>query len=203
MTFLTNSKIGAGHSPVSPLDQIRYMAYELGLIVNRHWWRWITCWFGGGAGVIVSYRLDRFCYLLFGKSWAGLRILLFPVFLILRMLSYSHEIHYAARIGKGLKILHPSLGVVVTDKVIAGEHLILVGGNCIGGRKQITDGEFIIGDDVLLGVNAVVLGPLKLGNGVQVAPSSLVVESFSDNAVVAGVPAKVIRYLTASVAPNQ
>ena len=196
MTLLMKLKMYANRSSSPPLDQIKFMAYELGLIVNRHWWRWLTCWFGGCAGVIVSYRLDRFGFLLLGNLWPALRLFLFPVFLVLRILSYNHEIHYAAKIGKGLKILHPSLGIVISSYLTAGEHLTLVGGNCIGGRKKLTDGEFILGNNVLLGANAVVLGPLRLGNGVQVAPASLVVDSFDDNAVVAGVPAKIIRILS-------
>ena len=178
------------------LDQIKYMVYELVLIVNRRWWGWLTCWFGGCAGVIVSYRLDRFGFLVFGNIWPALRLLFFPFFLRLRVISCNHEIYYAAKIGKGLKVLYPSLGVVLNGKVSVGEHLTLVVGQLYRGRKQMADGKFVIGDRVMVGANAVVLGPLQLGNGVQVAPASLVVNSFHDNVVVAGVPAKIIRILT-------
>jgi len=176
-----------------PLNQIKYMLYELGLMVNHHLWRWLTCWFGGAAGVIISYRLDRFGFLLFKDFWSAIRILFFPLFLILRLLSSGHDIHYAADIGRGLKILHPSLGVVINGKLIAGAHLTLTGGNCLGQRKTLNYGDFVIGDNVSLGANAVVLGPLTLGNDVSIGAGAVVVSSFPDNVVLVGVPAKAMK----------
>lgn len=48
--------------------QLSYCGYEISLLVNGKWWRWITCWFGGSARVIFSYRLDRFFYKLLGRN---------------------------------------------------------------------------------------------------------------------------------------
>jgi serine acetyltransferase len=175
------------------VDQLTNMFYELTLIVSHRWWRWITCWFGGGAGVIVSYRLDRFGFLVFKNAWPAFRLLFFPLFLFLRLLSHNHEIHYAADIGKGLKILHPSLGTVVNGKLIAGEHLTLTGGNCLGGSKPLNYGDFIIGNHVFLGVNAVILGPVTIGNQVIVGAGAVVIKSAPDNVVLVGVPAKAIK----------
>jgi serine acetyltransferase len=191
MTLITNANVTAASSPKSPLYQIKCMIYELKLIVNKKKWRWITCWFGGSAGVIVSYRLDRLGFLVFKNAWPALRILFFPLFVILRILSFSHEIHYGANIGMGLKILHPSLGVVVSGKLIAGEHLLLTGGNCLGVRSPFKYGEFIIGNDVTLGANAVILGPLTLGNEVRIGAGAVVIESAPSHVTLTGVPAKI------------
>jgi serine O-acetyltransferase len=177
----------------SAFDQLKFMIYEIGLIVNHRWWRWITCWFGGSTGVIISYRLDRFGFLLLKKNWPAFRLLFFPLFLVLRLLSYNHEIHYAASIGKGLKILHPALGIVVSGKLIAGDKLVLTGGNCLGGRATLTYGDFVIGDDVSIGANAVILGPLTVGNHVEIGAGAVVIESAPGNVVLVGVPAKVIK----------
>lgn len=176
----------------SAFDQIKFMVYEIKLIINRRWWRWITCWFGGSAGVIVSYRLDRFGFLLLKNTWPAFRLLFFPFFLFLHLLSCSHEIHYAANIGKGLKVLHPSLGIVINGKTIAGEHLTLTGGNCLGGRDTLKHGDFVIGTYVYVGANAVILGPLTIGNHVQIGAGAVVIESAPDHVTLAGVPAKVI-----------
>lgn len=169
--------------------QLSYLYYEITLIVNQRYWRWLTCWIGGGAGVIASYRFDRFFYLLIGENWALLRVLFFPFFWFLRALSSPHEINYKADIGKGLKILHHSLGVVISGYAIVGEGLILTGGNCIGGRTLLKWGELVLGNDVLLGANAVILGPLRLGNNVKIGAGAVVVDSFPDNAVLIGTPA--------------
>ena len=173
--------------------QLHCLLYELQLIVNRRWWRWLTCWWGGCAGVLVSYRLDRFGYLLLGDAWGLVRIFLFPVFLALRALSAGHEIHYKANIGRGLKILHPSLGVVVSAHATIGTHLTLTGGNCIGGRKTLTRGDLVIGDDVELGASAVVLGPVQIGNRVTIGACALVLDDATDDAILVGVPARPLR----------
>ena len=167
-------------------QQWSYLFYDLGLIVNRRYWRWLTCWFGGSAGILVSYRLDRFFYLLLGEVWALVRILFFPLFLLLRLLSAPHEIHYRAQIGRGLKILHGSLGIVVSGHAVIGEGLTLTGGNCIGERRP---GILMLVNNVTLGANAVVLGPVKIGDGAQIGAGAVVVNDAKNDAVLVGVPA--------------
>jgi len=76
------------------------------------------------------------------------------------LLDARHEIHYQANIGKGLMILHASLGVVISKYAVCGEHFMLTGGNCIGGRKALKPGDVYLGNHVSLGANAVVLGPI-------------------------------------------
>ena len=174
-------------------QQLKYLFFELQSTVNRKYWRWMTMWFGGSAGVILSYRLDRFFYLLLGNVWGMLRIFFYPVFLTLRLLSSNHGIHYKADIGKGLRILHPSLGIVVSGRTVAGENLILTGGNCLGGRKKMEEGDLMLGNNVFLGANAVVLGPVKIGNNVSVGAGAVVVQDAEDHCVLVGVPARVLR----------
>lgn len=176
-------------------NQLKYLYYELSLIVNRKWWRWIGCWFGGSAGVITSYRLDRFFFLIFGNCYNYLRILMFPIFTLLRIISVKHDIHYNADIDRGLKILHPSLGVVISGYTIIGKNLTLTGGNSIGSRKSIKKGDLTIGDDVTVGVNAVILGPIHIGNNVTVGAGAVVIKDIDHNTIVGGVPAKILRKL--------
>jgi len=174
----------------SAVQQLSYCRFELKLISSGSWGRWFASWFGGSAGVILSYRLDRFFYIVFGEVWRGLRLLFFPFFSFLRLISYSHEIHYGANIGKGLKILHPSLGVVVSKYAIAGENLILTGGNCIGAGKRFARGELVLGNNVYMGANAVILGPAILGDNIKIGAGAVVVKDFPGNSVLVGVPAR-------------
>ena len=170
--------------------QLSYCYHELSLIVNRKWWRWLTCWFGGGAGVIVSYRLDRFFYILLGDAWGLIRIFFFPLFLILRLISFPHEIHYGADVGNGLKILHPSLGVVISKYAVIGENLTITGGNCIGARQSLNYGDLVLGNNVTFGAKPVILGPLTVGNNTIVGAGAVVVHNSSDNEVLIGIPAR-------------
>jgi serine acetyltransferase len=196
MSVVTNQKQGSVTSVGAPLDQIRFMLYELRLMVKKNKWRWVTCWFGGSAGVIVSYRVDRLGFLVFHNLWPGLRVLFYPFFLILRLLSANHQIHYAANIGEGLKVLHPPLGIVVTGKIIAGRHLTLTGGNCLGERVPMAYGDLVLGDHVTLGANAVVLGPLTLGSRINIGAGAVVIDSAPDDVTLVGVPARSVRSIS-------
>jgi serine acetyltransferase len=167
-------------------QQLNYLFYEINLIVNHKHWRWLTCWFGGSAGIILSYRMDRFFYLLIGDAWVLIRLFFFPGFLLLRLISAPHEIHYRSKIGRGLKILHGSLGIVISGNAVIGEYLTLTGGNCIGEKRS---GELHIGDNVTLGANGIILGPVHIGNHVQIGAGAVVIQDADDHSILAGVPA--------------
>lgn len=174
-------------------SQLEYLVFELRAAVNRRYWRWFTIWFGGGIWVNVSYRLDRFLFLLLGKPYVVLRPFFVPVFLVCAFLGGRHEISYRAEIGRGLHILHTALGIVVSGKTVAGERLTLTGGNLIGGRKTIAHGDIQIGVGVFLGANAVVLGPVRIGDEAQIGAGAVVISDVAPGAVVGGVPAKEIK----------
>lgn len=176
-----------------PFDQIRFLIYEIKLIVNHRNLRWFSCWFAGSTHVLISYRLDRAGYLIFKNTWPALRIFLLPLFISARLLGGNHEIHYQADIGKGLKVLHPGLGIVISGGAIAGKRLLLTGGNCIGVRNHIEPGRLVIGDYVSLGANAVILGPVKLGSHIEIGAGAVVIDDAPDGVILAGVPAKIIR----------
>jgi serine O-acetyltransferase len=172
------------------LDQLRNLRYELSLAVNRRWWRWLTIWFGKGPGVTISFRLDRFLFLLIGSPYGIIRPLFFPVFSFLRVLSADHEIDYNADIGKGLRVLHPTLGVVVSGYTIAGENLTLTGGNCVGIRAGTQRGGIAIGSNVSLGANAVILGPVRIGDGCAIGAGAVVLYDATPGSILVGVPAR-------------
>jgi len=166
---------------------------ELRRMNKKHWWRWYSCWFTATFVTIANYRLNRFLYLLLGdRGLPALHMLLSPLLFLLRPWFKGCEIHYKADIGPGLLVLHPTLGTVVTAFTVAGKNLTLTGGNCIGrqGKKTLNNSEFvIIGNNVTLGANASIIGPLTVGSNVVIGAGAVVVKNVADNVVVAGVPA--------------
>lgn len=171
-------------------EQLRFLFCEMKRIVNKKYWRWITIWFGGCVWVNISYRFDRSLYLVFGRVYPVIRPVFFPAFFVCALLGGRHEIHYRARIGPGLKILHTSLGAVISGMTVAGEKLTLTGGNLIGGRKRLSEGDILIGSCVYLGAHAIVLGPIKVGDHAKVGAGSVVIADVAPGAVVVGVPAR-------------
>jgi serine acetyltransferase len=172
------------------VTQIRYFFHDVRALLGRHKRRILVIWFTPAFVGIWWYRFERSLYLLLGNAYSILRIPLMPLGALL--LAYSRlDINYKADIGPGLAVKHPALGVVVSAYVRAGKNLSMVGGNVIGVAKRCTQDEFIIGDNCTLGANAVILGPVVLGNDILIGASSCVVKSYEgDDLVLTGVPAK-------------
>jgi serine acetyltransferase len=171
-------------------EQLSFLGHELRLLTHGRPARWLVLFFEPSAGVILSYRLDRSFYLLCGPVWTALRVAAFPLFLLLRILSCRHEICFKAQIGRGLQVIHPTLGVVVHGDAILGQGCVLSGGNSVGIRKPVRPGELVLGDEVMLGLNACVLGPVKVGNRVSLGAGAILVNDLPDDAVAVGVPAR-------------
>src|SRR4051812_7913018 len=118
-------------------QQIDHLVYETKALTRDKWWRWGNVFFADTFWALASYRMSRAAYLGLGRGWSALRVVMAPGLFVVRPWVRGCEISYLADIGKGLRILHPGLGVVISGKTIAGEHLVLVGGNCIGGRRAL------------------------------------------------------------------
>lgn len=158
----------------------------LGKRKERILYVWITRVFWG----IFWYRLERGLFLLIGKPYAILRIPLMPILYLFQ--AYTNmDISYKASIGKGLLILHPSIGVVVSGYAAIGNNLTLTGGNVIGMKAVDGAKSIIIGNNCTMGANAVLIGPLTLGNHITIGAAACVVNSFmQDGITLIGVPAK-------------
>lgn len=172
------------------MEQFKFLFAELKILTDHKKVRWLVLFFEPSAGVVISYRLDRAGYLLCGQSWILLRLLALPVLFCLRVLSCRHEIHFKAKFGSGLRIMHPTMGVAINGDAIVGKNCLLNGGNSIGCRKPIQRGELILGDDVQLGINACVLGPVVIGDHVNVGAGAVVIHNLPTGSVAVGVPAR-------------
>jgi serine acetyltransferase len=155
-------------------EQLGHLVHEVRELNGKSWWRWGNVWFSSSFWAVASYRMNRAGYLALGPGWSAARVVLAPVLFGARPWTGQCEIHYRAEIGRGLRVLHPTLGVVVSADTIAGKNLVLVGGNCIGRRQTSTHAPIRIGDNVLLGANACVIGPLTIGEGVRIGAGAVV-----------------------------
>jgi serine O-acetyltransferase len=103
------------------------------------------------------------------------------------------EIHPGAKLGKRLFIDH-GVGVVIGETAEIGDDVLLYQGVTIGGTgSQRGKRHPTLGNRVVVGTGAAVLGNITLGNDVKVGAGSVVVHSVPPGSTVVGIPGKVVR----------
>ena len=110
------------------------------------------------------------------------------------------EIHPGAKIGKNLFIDH-GMGVVVGETSEIGDNVTIYHAVTLGGSSPSIDSERqrhekrhpTIGDDVVIGSGAQIIGPVKIGKFARIAANAVVVKDVPENATMVGIPAKVVK----------
>ena len=103
------------------------------------------------------------------------------------------DIHPGATIGPGFFIDHGA-GVVIGETAEVGRNVTLYHGVTLGGVSWSPGRRHpILGDGVMVGAGAKILGPIKIGAGVRIGANSVVVEPVPDEATVVGIPARIVR----------
>ncbi len=102
------------------------------------------------------------------------------------------EIHPGAQIGKRLFIDH-GMGVVIGETSVIGDDCLIYHGVTLGGRGlQHVKRHPTIGNHVMIGAGAKVLGNITLGNHVKVGANAVVLHNVEDHQTVGGNPAKIL-----------
>ncbi len=103
------------------------------------------------------------------------------------------EIHPGARIGRRFFIDH-GMGVVIGETTEIGDDVLLYQGVTLGGTgKEKGKRHPTIGNHVVIGTGAKVLGNIRIGDHVKIGAGSVVVHSVPDHSTVVGVPGRVVR----------
>ena len=103
------------------------------------------------------------------------------------------EIHPAAKIGKRFFIDHGT-GVVIGETAIIGDDVTLYQGVTLGGTGHDTGKRHpTIGNNVLIGAGAKVLGPFTVGDNTNIAAGAVVLNEIPPNSTAVGVPARVVK----------
>lgn len=149
----------------------------------------------GGLEVVLSYAgfhallSHRFCHWLH-----RLGIPLLPRLLsqFTRFLT-GVEIHPAATIGRGFFIDH-GMGVVIGETTEIGDNVTVFQGVTLGGTgKERGKRHPTIGNNVVVGCGAKILGAIRIGHNCKVGAGSVVLKDVPDNCTVVGVPAVIVR----------
>lgn len=101
------------------------------------------------------------------------------------------EIHPAAKIGKRFFIDH-GMGVVIGETAEVGDDVTIYHGVTLGGVSLKKEKRHpTIGNNVIIGAGAKVLGPFKVGDRVRIGANSVVLHEVPDDATVVGVPGRI------------
>ena len=139
-----------------------------------------------GLHALIGYRVSHFL--------SGIKLSL-----IARLVAqiYRHftdiEIHPNAIIGKGLFIDHGA-GVVIGETSIIGNNVVLYQGVTLGGTgKEKGKRHPTIGDNVVLGTGAKILGNITIGSNSYIGANAVVIKDVPDNSTVVGVPGRITK----------
>ncbi len=110
------------------------------------------------------------------------------------------EIHPGAKIGKNLFIDH-GMGVVIGETAEIGNNVTIYHAVTLGGSSPSIESDKqryekrhpSIGNDVVIGSGAQIIGPVKVGNGARIASNAVVVKDVDENTTMVGIPAKAVK----------
>ncbi len=141
---------------------------------------------------VAIYRITHFLYL---KNW----------FFISRFISQiarfltGIEIHPGAVIGKNFFIDH-GMGIVIGETTEIGDNVTLYQGVTLGGTGKDTGKRHpTLGDNVIVGSGAKILGPILISEGTRVGANSVVLHKTKPHTTVVGIPAKEVRDRSATI----
>ncbi|MBQ2775373.1 MAG: serine O-acetyltransferase [Clostridia bacterium] len=139
-----------------------------------------------GLKAIRMHRRANWCYrhkLFFLARWISQRA----------VKKTGIEIHPAAQIGRRFFIDHGT-GVVIGETTVIGDDVTIYQGVTLGGTGKDTGKRHpTIGNKVMIGSGAKVLGPFKVGDNTNIAAGAVVLEEIPPNCTAVGVPARIVR----------
>jgi len=103
------------------------------------------------------------------------------------------EIHPGARIGRRFVMDH-GMGIVIGETCEIGNDVLLYQGVTLGGSgKEKNKRHPTLGNDVLVGSGAKILGSFRVGNNARIAANAVVLQEIPDDATAVGIPARVVK----------
>ena len=132
---------------------------------------------------LIAYRISHYLYIN-------------KLFFLARLISQISrfftgiEIHPGAKIGRGLVIDH-GMGVVIGETAEIGDNVLLYHGVTLGGTgKDKGKRHPTVGNNVVIGAGATVLGPIYIGSNSKIGANSVVLNNVPEGATAVGIPAK-------------
>jgi putative colanic acid biosynthesis acetyltransferase WcaB len=149
-----------------------------------------------GRIIMIAFRIAAWVRRLPTPLW----YLGIPVLILYRIIVewfLCIELPFKTTVGKGLIIQHGQ-ALVVNDRAVIGKNCVLRNGCTIGIKKDVFGNKSkapVLGNNVDLGANVVIIGPVEIGDNVIIGAGSVIVKNVQSHCVIAGNPARVIKQL--------
>lgn len=158
----------------------------------RNWLEVITCYPG-----LHALTLHRFAHWLWG---IGIPVLPRLISHLARFLT-GIEIHPGATIGQAVFIDH-GMGVVIGETAVLGDYALIYQGVTLGGTgKESGKRHPTLGENVVVGAGAKILGNIQIGNNVRIGAGSVVLRDVPSDCTVVGVPGRIVYRMGERVDP--
>lgn len=149
----------------------------------RNWLEVLFCY--PGLQALMFHRLAHWLHIL-GMPFIPRLISQFARFLT------GIEIHPGATIGKAVFIDH-GMGVVIGETAIVGDYALIYQGATLGGTgKECGKRHPTLGENVVVGAGAKVLGNIQIGNSVRIGAGSVVLRDVPSDCTVVGIPGRIV-----------
>ena len=149
----------------------------------RNWLEVLFCY--PGLQALLFHRFSHWLYLL------GIPFIPRLISHIARFIT-GIEIHPGAQIGQGVFIDH-GMGVVIGETAIVGDYALIYQGVTLGGTgKQSGKRHPTLGENVVVGAGAKVLGNIQIGNSVRIGAGSVVLRDVPSDCTVVGIPGRIV-----------
>ncbi|SPJ22420.1 serine O-acetyltransferase [Palleronia abyssalis] len=200
LTYRLSLKLSSGEMPEQILREVAEEAYASDPLLGQ----------AARADLVATYERDPVCHrfvqpLLYFKGYQAVQAYRvanwhwrqgrhdLALFIQMRTSElFGVDIHPGARIGKGIMIDHAH-SIVIGETATVGDNVSMLHSVTLGGTgKEDDDRHPKIGDGVLIGAGAKVLGAIRIGHCSRIAAGSVVLEEVPPMKTVAGVPAKIV-----------
>lgn len=152
---------------------------------NFIWWHFLK-------DFIFYHRVRYMVYFRISQKTKSRWIHLFCEYKLYRLCQkFGIEIKTSTQIGPGFVMVHP-YNITISPEAVLGENVTILKGATIGVSYGKRPGAPQIGNCVYIGINSTILGGIKIGNEVLIAPNTFVNQDVPSNSIVIGNPCRII-----------
>lgn len=132
-----------------------------------------------------------------GYNGIGHKIMYLFHFILYKRLGFTLKMAiYPGTVGPGFRVYHAGDYIHVGPNVSIGKNCTMLPGVVFGNKHEANDDAPVTGgDNCYFGLGARILGSVNIGNNVTVGANSVVTKDIPDNAIVGGIPARIIRFI--------